>query len=80
MGFVRSVSLSDLRGKGSVLIGAFNNDWTMGLAGELRFYFEIENELPAVSEFYAEADSKERFVRDFVKAWTKVMNLDLFDL
>jgi len=36
----RSVSLTDLRGKPLVLIGAFNNDWTMSLAGELRFYFE----------------------------------------
>src|SRR5262249_17581737 len=36
----RSVSLTDLRGKPVVLIGAFNNEWTMGLAGELRFYFD----------------------------------------
>ncbi|MBV8550091.1 MAG: hypothetical protein JOY54_02245 [Acidobacteriaceae bacterium] len=36
----RSVSLSDLRGEPSVFIGAFDNDWTLNLAGELRFYFD----------------------------------------
>jgi hypothetical protein len=36
----RSTSLNDLRGRSSVLIGAFNNSWTMTLTGELRFYFE----------------------------------------
>jgi hypothetical protein len=39
---VRSVSLADLRSKPCVLIGAFNNEWTMSLAGELRFYFDID--------------------------------------
>jgi catalase-peroxidase len=29
---------------------------------------------------YAQDDAKEKFVRDFVKAWNKVMNLDRFDL
>jgi catalase-peroxidase len=29
---------------------------------------------------YASADGKDRFVKDFVNAWTKVMNLDRFDL
>jgi len=33
-----------------------------------------------VSEVYASDDAKEKFVRDFVAAWTKVMNLDRFDL
>jgi len=40
----RSVSLSDLRGKNSVLVGAFNNDWTRDLTGELRYYFESVTE------------------------------------
>ena len=39
----RTVSLADLRGKPCVLIGAFNNDWTLALAGELRFYFEHDS-------------------------------------
>jgi hypothetical protein len=36
----RFVSLSDLRGKPCILIGAFDNAWTLSLAGELRFYFD----------------------------------------
>ncbi len=40
----RSVSLSDLRGRPSILIGAFDNDWTMNLTGELRFYFDTDQQ------------------------------------
>ncbi len=36
----RVSSLADLRGKPCVLIGAFNNDWTMRLTSDLRFYFD----------------------------------------
>ena len=36
--------------------------------------------LRAYSEFYAQDDNKEKFVRDFVKTWVKVMNADRFDL
>ena len=32
----------------------------------------------AVCEVYASSDGKEKFVKDFVSAWTKVMNLDLY--
>jgi catalase-peroxidase len=42
--------------------------------------FGSNSELRALSEFYAENDSKEKFVSDFVKVWVKVMNLDRFDL
>ena len=42
--------------------------------------FGSNSVLRAVAEVYAQADSKERFVRDFVAAWTKVMNLDRFDV
>jgi catalase-peroxidase len=42
--------------------------------------FGSNSELRAVAEVYACADSKERFVKDFVAAWTKVMNLDRFDV
>jgi catalase-peroxidase len=42
--------------------------------------FGSNSELRAVSEFYAASDAKEKFVNDFVKAWTKVMNLDRFDI
>ncbi len=36
--------------------------------------------LRALAEVYASSDAKEKFVNDFVAAWTKVMNLDRFDL
>jgi catalase-peroxidase len=36
--------------------------------------------LRACAEVYAQDDNKERFVRDFVVAWAKVMNADRFDL
>jgi len=42
--------------------------------------FGSNSELRAVAEFYAQDDSKDQFVQDFVKAWTKVMTLDRFDL
>jgi catalase-peroxidase len=42
--------------------------------------FGSNSELRAVAEVYAADDSKEKFVRDFVDAWHKVMNLDRFDL
>jgi catalase-peroxidase len=42
--------------------------------------FGSNSELRAISEVYASSDSKEKFVNDFVTAWTKVMNLDRFDL
>lgn len=42
--------------------------------------FGSNSELRAIAEVYAAADAKEKFVKDFVKAWTKVMNLDRFDL
>ena len=42
--------------------------------------FGSNSELRAVAEVYASADSKHKFVKDFVAAWVKVMNLDRFDL
>jgi catalase-peroxidase len=42
--------------------------------------FGSNSELRAVAEIYASSDSEERFVKDFVAAWTKVMDLDRFDL
>jgi catalase-peroxidase len=42
--------------------------------------FGSHSQLRALAEVYACADSREKFVRDFVAAWTKVMNLDRFDL
>ena len=42
--------------------------------------FGSNSELRAIAEVYGCEDSKEKFVRDFIAAWTKVMNLDRFDL
>jgi len=42
--------------------------------------FGSNSQLRAVAEVYGCADSKEKFVHDFVAAWNKVMNLDRFDL
>jgi catalase-peroxidase len=51
--------------------------WT---ATPVDLIFGSHSELRAIAEVYAADDGKERFVRDFVDAWTKVMNLDRFDL
>src|SRR5207249_11914886 len=42
--------------------------------------FGSHSQLRALAEVYACADAKEKFAKDFVAAWTKVMNLDRFDL
>ncbi|CAM5763095.1 catalase-peroxidase [Labrys miyagiensis] len=42
--------------------------------------FGSNSQLRALAEVYASDDSQQKFVRDFVSAWTKVMNLDRFDL
>ena len=42
--------------------------------------FGSNSQLRALAEVYAQADATEKFVRDFVAAWTKVMNLDRFDI
>ena len=55
--------------------------------GELRWtgtrvdlVFGSNSQLRALAEVYAQDDAKEKFVRDFVAAWNKVMNLDRFDV
>ena len=55
--------------------------------GELRWtatavdlLFGSNSQLRAIAEVYASDDGKEKFARDFVAAWDKVMNLDRFDL
>jgi catalase-peroxidase len=51
--------------------------WT---ATAVDLVFGSNSQLRAIAEVYACKDSKEKFVRDFVAAWDKVMNLDRFDL
>lgn len=49
-------------------------------ASRVDLIFGSNSELRAIAEVYGCADSKEKFVKDFVAAWNKVMNLDRFDL
>jgi catalase (peroxidase I) len=42
--------------------------------------FGSNSQLRALGEVYGSADAQAKFVQDFVAAWTKVMNLDRFDL
>ena len=51
--------------------------WT---ASRVDLVFGSNSELRALAEVYASDDAKEKFVRDFVAAWNKVMNLDRFDV
>jgi len=58
------------RKTGAVKYTGTRNDLVFGSNSVLRAYAEV----------YASADGKEKLVKDFVAAWTKVMNLDRFDL
>ena len=51
--------------------------WT---ATPVDLIFGSNSELRALSEFYASNDANEKFVQDFVAAWSKVMTLDRFDI
>lgn len=51
--------------------------WT---ASRADLIFASNSELRAIAEVYASSDAKEKFVKDFVAAWTKVMNADRFDI
>lgn len=51
--------------------------WT---ATRVDLVFGSHSQLRALAEVYAQDDAKEKFVRDFAAAWTKVMHLDRFDL
>lgn len=51
--------------------------WT---ATRVDLIFGSNSELRAVAEVYASADAQDKFLKDFVRAWDKVMNLDRFDL
>ncbi|MGB3724513.1 MAG: catalase/peroxidase HPI [Glaciecola sp.] len=58
------------RSSGDVLANASRADLVFGANSQLR----------AIAEVYAQSDANEKFARDFVKAWTKVMNADRFDV
>ena len=54
-----------------------NTRWT---ASRVDLVFGSNSVLRAYAEVYAQDDNREKFVRDFVAAWTKVMNADRYDL
>jgi len=82
--FVNLLDMSTQWSKSSSSDGAYEGrdratgklKWT---ATPVDLVFGSNSELRAVAEVYAEADAREKFVQDFVAAWTKVMNLDRFD-
>ena len=57
--------------------GTGERKWT---ATRVDLVFGSNSELRAIAEVYGSEDSEEKFVRDFVAAWCKVMDLDRFDL
>ena len=57
-----------------------NSDKIKWTATRADLIFGSNSELRAVAEVYASNDAKEKFVKDFVAAWVKVLTLDRFDL
>ncbi|MFH8727720.1 catalase/peroxidase HPI [Streptomyces termitum] len=81
------VNLLDLGTTWSAVSGDANTFEARDAAGEVKWtgtradlVFGSNSELRALAEVYASDDAKEKFVADFVAAWTKVMDLDRFDL
>ena len=67
-------------GKGLYEGRARGNSQVKWTATAVDLVFGSHAQLRAIAEVYASADASEKFVRDFAAAWTKVMNLDRFDL
>jgi catalase-peroxidase len=83
--FVNLLDMSTKWQKSAALAGVLDgNDRTTGAhkwSGTIvDLVFGSNSQLRALAEVYATSDSHEKFVHDFVAAWTKVMNLDRFDL
>ena len=53
---------------------------TLGTATRVDLVFGSNSELRAIAEVYAQNDNGDKFIADFIAAWTKVMNADRFDL
>jgi catalase-peroxidase len=83
--FVNLLDMSTKWSKSSRADGVYEGEdrktgkvkWT---ATPVDLVFGSNSELRAVAEVYASADGNERFVQDFATSWTKVMNLDRFDV
>jgi len=83
--FVNLLDMSTQWAKSSTSAGVYEGrDRKTGklkwMATPVDLVFGSNSELRAVAEFYAADDGQDKFVRDFVDAWTKVMTLDRFDL
>ena len=50
------------------------------IASRADLVFGSNSQLRALVEVYAQDDNKDKFTRDFISAWNKVMNLDRFDI
>ena len=78
------VNLTDMNyewkptGRNSYDIIERNTSDTKWTAARVDLVFGSNSILRAYAEVYAQDDNKEKFVNDFVAAWTKVMNADLF--
>jgi catalase-peroxidase len=79
------VNLTDMRyswkptGRNSYDIVERNTSKTKWTATRVDLVFGSNSILRAYAEVYAQDDNKEKFVNDFVAAWTKVMNADMFE-
>ena len=73
-----------VRGLSANLLTVEGRDWSAGesrwTASRVDLVFGSNSQLRAIAEVYAGADAAEKFVRDFVAAWDKVMTLDRLDL
>jgi catalase-peroxidase len=68
-------------GSASVLEGRDRKSGDLKWTGTVvDLVFGSNSQLRALAEVYASSDGQEKFVREFVAAWSKVMNLDRFDL
>ena len=80
------VTLTDMRyswkptGRNSYAIQDRKTGDTKYTASRVDLVFGSNSVLRAYAELYAQDDSQEKFVNDFVKAWTKIMNADRFDI
>jgi catalase-peroxidase len=81
------LSLRLLRHQFSQDFEVSNIQGLLGFSGEVKWtatvvdlVFGSNSQLRAIAEVYASSDAQQAFVHDFVLAWSKVMNLDRFDL
>ena len=67
-------------GNGTYELRDRKSDQVKWTASRIDLVFGSNSVLRSYAEVYAQDDNQEKFVKDFIKAWTKVMNADRFDL